>query len=156
MKLIWRIFFSVASVQTENSFSRNQYALLKEVTPNNVFITKFNTSQNSIMLFLLFFWREKVAFYRSFSGTGVFHAKWCFCFVCLGSSFWKDWRYIRNEGLVPWSGDPGPFQLLILYDSWTCCRYGIPVRGFKKDLCKSTSGPFWYEIFLTSQSSLLL
>lgn len=32
------IFFSVASVQTENSFSRDEEALLKEITPHGIFL----------------------------------------------------------------------------------------------------------------------
>lgn len=72
----------------------------------------------------------------------------------MGNFFWKEQKYTKSVGLVCWSENPRPFSTS--YSPADHVAVTVYQGGIKTDLCDFTSGPFWYEILLTSQSSLLL
>lgn len=97
------------------------------------------------MLFLLLFCILKIIFWDRYIS--------CKFYFCLRNFFWKEQRYTKNVGLVVGQKTQGLFQLTLQLN---VLQLQYTVREFKKDLCYFTAGTFWCEIFLISQSSLLL
>lgn len=124
---------SAASVQMENSFFSDQWALVKEVTPD--YSTKFSTSQDpaNVSLFLLFFGGKRLNFSDKFLGQVYFMQGVPFAFFLFG----RESKHVRKEELACWSGSLRLLQCIVLPVSWTWCSYRVPVSGFKTDLCSS-------------------
>lgn len=145
MKLIWRVFL-LPQYKRKIASPVTSKLLLKEVTQNN--ITKFSTSQNpTVILLLLFFWREAFAFKDKFLEQVYFIEE--VPFALFGKFLWERVKVYKKCSISLLIRKPRPFPI---YCSWTCCIYSVSVRGLKTDMCNSTSRPFWCEVFFNSSA----